>query len=256
MNEDINTLDDVQESAVEIQEAEEVTEELEPTEEVTDSTEEVATPKQSAEENAKYAKARREEKARADALAKEKAELEAKLNLLEKAVKGYGYEGSAQELADQLIAAQREMTPEQVKAEREAMEAEIQNAVSKHPLVAQAQAQMVQLELEKELTKIRRINPNIKSIDDLAGDPKFDKLVIEHGVPLSEAYELLHPIHTKTTKDTKAHLTGINTGDVASDGMVEIPSSEIGFYKENFPDKKPSELKEIYNRIIKRQKGE
>jgi len=255
MNEDINTLDDVQESAVEIQEAEEVTEELEQTEEVTESTEEVATPKQSAEENAKYAKARREEKARADALAKEKAELEAKLNLLEKAVKGYGYDGSAQELADQLIAAQREMTPEQVKAEREARESEIQNAVSNHPLVAQAQAQMAQFALEKELTKIRMINPNIKSLDDLEGDPKFDKLVIEHGVPLSEAYELLHPQH-KAQKDTKSHLTGINTGDVASDGMVEIPSSEIGFYKENFPDKKPSELKEIYNRIIKRQKGE
>ena len=87
------------------------------------------------------------------------------------------------------------MTPEQVKSEREAREAEIQNAVSKHPLVAQAQAQMAQLSLEKELSKIRMINPNIKSLDDLEGDPKFDNPVINHGVPLSEAYELLHPQH-------------------------------------------------------------
>ena len=221
-----------------------------------ESTGDVATPrKQSAEDNAKYAAARRKAEAEKAQAEKDKAELETQLRALERAVKGFGYTGSIQEIADQLEAQQREMTPEQVKNERELREAEIQKAIENHPAIKQAKLTQIETALARDIAEIQKLNPTIHSLEDLEGDAELEELV-RHGINLAKAYKLVHPTPKQVKPDTKSHLTGINAGDAASDGLVEIPSNELAFYKEQFPEKKPAELRDIYNRILKRQKGE
>jgi hypothetical protein len=261
MNEN-NILDEMQEEVVVLQAETEVSEEIEEVIEETE-VEEVATPKQSKEENAKYAAARREAESERKEAERRAAELEEKTKQMQKqldslvnATKLYGYEGSPEEISDQLIASQREITPEEVKREREQREKEIESIVNSHPAVLQAQTLAMQVALEKELQEIQKINPEIRSLNDLQGNPEFDELVIKNGVSLSKAYKLTYKQPTLPKENTKEHLTGINTGDKSNDGLVDIPQSELGYFKDSFPDEPMSKLKERYNRILKRQKGE
>jgi len=122
--------------------------------------------------------------------------------------------------------------------------------------VLQAQTLAMQVALEKELQEIQKINPEIRSLNDLQGNPEFDELVIKNGVSLSKAYKLTYKQPTLPKENTKEHLTGINTGDKSNDGLVDIPQSELGYFKDCFPDEPMSKLKERYNRILKRQRGE
>lgn len=266
MYETENVFDETQEEVVDSPEdaEEEIIEEEYDEEEIDedDDSEEVATP-QSREDNSKYAAARREAEAKERAAEQKAAELEAKSALMQKqletltqATKLYGYEGTPEEISDQLIAAQRDITPEEVKSEREAFDREIEQRINSHPAIKNAANLALQTAMDKELQEIRKINPEIKSLADLQGNSDFDDLVINHGVSLSRAYKLTHKSQSLPRENTKEHLNGINTGDKSNDGMVEIPKSELEYYKESFPDEPISKLKERYNRVLKRQRGE
>lgn len=261
-----NVLNETQEDVVDLQEdaEDEVIDEevIDEEYEEDDESEDVASP-QSQEDNSKYAAARREAEAKERAAEAKAAELERKyqesvrqLEAITEATRLYGYEGTPEEISDQLIAAQREITPEEVKFERESRAKEIEGLINSHPAVQEAQRLALQNEIDRELAEIRKINPEIRTINDLKGNEDFDDLVIKHGVSLSRAYKLTYKSESLPKNETKEHLQGINTGDKSNDGMVDIPQSELAYYKESFPDDKPAKLKERYNRILKRQRGE
>ena len=125
---DENTLNDVQETVVESEEVTNASEATETVEETSEVKEEPPAKVQGADENAKYAAARREAETKAKAL-------EAQNKRLLDALKGYGYEGSPEEIADNLIAAQSGITPEEAKQQREAEEAKSQEAEDRKSVV-------------------------------------------------------------------------------------------------------------------------
>lgn len=146
---------------------------------------EVAKPRQDSATNAAFAQMRRDAE-------NAKRENEMLLNSL----KQYGYQGSASDIADQLIAQRTGRDINAVKAEREAnerinsMQSQLVN--QNHALVNELSKRM----MEDDLKKIQAIDPSVKSLNDLGEE--YVQL-IGNGLDAELAY------HTIKAKE-KAHL--------------------------------------------------
>jgi hypothetical protein len=211
-----------------------------------------------------------------DAIAeKEKriAELEALANgrnVLYNTLTECGFEGSEQEMADIILAQSRQLTPEDIRAEREKQNALIQEAIKNDPTFRQAQllieqnrAAAADARLREDLRQIQLVNPNVKSLDDLQSEPEWGIInavamaKIQSGGTLADAYKEVHKLRTPTPHvDTKSHLNGRGGSEASPDGLVDIPSNELSLYKSFWPDLDNKALRAKYNNILKRQKGE
>lgn len=189
-----NTFNDVQEPVVEVQEAD--TSEVAETEEPTIETKEEpvkAEPvakAQGQDENAKYAAARREAEARARTL-------ENQQRTLMNALKVYGYEGSPEEIADNLIAMQNGITPEEAKVNREAEERnEMEKAQTSNELAFYKDIAIKKL-MEDDLRTLQEIHPEVNSLSELGED--FMKLLSATQDPIL-SYEAMRAKQDKTKK--------------------------------------------------------
>ena len=238
---------------------------------------EVETEKPDVTETQAFAKRLKEKTAPLeDAIAeKEKriAELEALANgrnVLYNTLSQCGFEGSEQEMADVILAQQKQSTPEEIRAEREKQNALIQEAIKNDPTFRQAQllieqnrAAAADARLREDLRQIQLVNPNVKSLDDLQSEPEWGIInavamaKIQSGGTLADAYKEVHKLRTPTPHvDTKSHLNGIGGSEASPDGLVDIPSNELSLYKSFWPDLDNKALRAKYNNILKRQKGE
>lgn len=83
------------------------------------------------------------------------------------------------------------------------------------------------------MRQIQLVNPNVKSLDDLQGEPEWGinavaMAKIQSGGTLADAYKEVHKLRTPTPHvDTKSHLNGIGGSGVSPDGLVDIPSDEL-----------------------------
>lgn len=265
---------DVIEETVDLTDTEaEETAELE-TEEETEPSEEqekpAEPPKQSAEENAKFAEIRRKYEADNKRL---KAELEAERiakkqiadEVVQKAYKDTvnPYTGKAIESYEdyqEYLKAFEEDRLQQAGLSRDY----IDKMISENPIVKKAQGileaqerQQAAARVDLGLAEISKLNPNIKTVEDLMKMPnreKFDEYVFQKGYDMIDAFKLVNPeSHKKPSQaETKDHL--IKLGGQESGGVdKEIPASELTYWKDSFPSDKPAELRARYNRALKRQ---
>jgi len=200
-----------------------------------------------------------------EAIEEQKRIMETQYGRLQGVLGEFGYEGSPEEIADLIEAQNRQISPEQVRAEREAEEARFQQALENHPIIQQTKRMMEQQEAERvqnlfksELADIQKLNPSIKSLEDLKNIEHaevFDSL-LKGGMHINEAYKVVAKLGTTapTKPNTKEHLVGVGGGDSTPDGLIEVPSGEMARLKNWFPDDTPQKLKERYNRILKTQK--
>ena len=187
---DENTLNDVQETVVESEEvanASEATETDVKTEPVKD---EPPAKVQGADENAKYAAARREAETKAKAL-------EAQNKRLLDALKGYGYEGSPEEIADNLLAMQKGITPEEAKQQREAEEAKTQEAEKTKGELEFYKKLAIEKLMADDLRTLQEVYPEVKSFDEV-GEEFINLLTATHDPIL--AYEAVKAKEAKTKK--------------------------------------------------------
>lgn len=268
---DENMVDDMQELNVEAQDPDlEIGEDDEQGEAaiaVDDATsQEDATPapsqQQTPEENAIFKVFRQESERRLSQKEQELQQFQSREQRLLSVLSDYGFSGDISEIADRLEAEKRSVAPDVIKQERlemeQRMEREAQLALREQRLMGQTALRQMQ----DDLAGVRCINPNVKSLDDLGAD--FLRLRFAKdgsGAPLfataQQAYvEWERRHHTKGTTGTSTpgteHLVAL-TGAAAGRGLREIPASELEFYKDNFPKDTPAQLKERYNRILKRQ---
>ena len=234
------------------------------TEQVTQETEDISKTKAFSE---RLKAARKKDTEEIERLTKALEESNRNADALMTAVKGYGYEGTAQEMADALTAAAMQITPEEARARREAEEKAIEDAIARHPSVLAAQklieetrAAQTQALLEEDLRQIRKLNPEIKAISDLNSDPNADLIIalVQSGKRYHEAYKEVTELRQGKAKkpDTKEHMKGIggnNGGDTTT--LVEIPKEELSWYQKAFPNLSYAQLREKYNNIWKRQEG-
>ena len=185
------------------------------TEEVANPQSEVVKPVQSQEDNAKYAAARREAERQLQAEREEKARLEAANQRLMQALKGYGYEGSPEQIADQIEAARTGRDINEIRVEREMYE---QQMLEKQRI----EAELNELKnfkysklIEEDIATIKKAYPdaNINSIEDLGQE--YINIMRTGTVDSVTAYEILQARKAKT-EVPKPPITGAtNTSSTA-----------------------------------------
>ncbi len=193
-----------------------------------------------------------------EAIANEKQTLDSQFGRLQGILGQLGYEGSADEIADMIEAQNRQVTPEQIRLERELQEKTIKEAVQNSPEFIQAQEMLkVQTQIANEamfnaqLAKITQINPEIKTLADLAKMPDsdvFDGLIATGKYTIDTAYKRLTEMRgTKPkTADTKGHLQ--TTGGSASGNYDEVPDDVMDQYKLFNPNATDKQIKEHYKK--------
>ena len=259
----------VEEEVVDLQETE--AEETGETEE--EETEEEGTaepPKQSAEENAKFAEIHRKYEAENKRL---KAELEAerqakteRINeVVQTAFKGYINPYTEKPIeTEQDYEDYQKMYQEDMLSQVGLSKDYIEQMIANNPVVKQAQAvlaaqenQRAKIQLDLKMAEISKLDPNIKTVEDLQKMPNIDQFnfyVLQKKYDIVDAFKLVNPeTHRKVNKsETKDHLIKLG-GQEGGGAEREIPASELSYWKDSFPNDKPSELRARYNRALKRQ---
>lgn len=227
-------------------------------------------PKQSAEENAKFAEIRRKYEAETKRL---KAELEAerqakteRINeVVQTAFKGYINPYTEKPIeTEQDYEDYQKMYQEDMLSQVGLSKDYIEQMIANNPVVKQAQEilaaqenQRAKIQFDLKMAEISKLDPNIKTVEDLQKMPNIDQFnfyVLQKKYDIVDAFKLVNPeTHRKVNKaETKDHLIKLG-GQEGGGAEREIPASELSYWKDSFPNDKPSELRARYNRALKRQ---
>lgn len=114
----------------------------------------------------------------------------------------------------------------------------IEQIINNNPVIRQAAAIIEQnqkmqgkMAFDRELSEIQKINPKIRSIDDLIGEMKDNEefnAMVAGKMPLSRAYAAAHRIPQKKTDGSKDHLQSVG-GGVGGDA-TEPPTDVLQTY--------------------------
>lgn len=233
-----------------------------------DTGEEVATPQQSTETNHMFAEFRKNSEQQIRQANEQTQKAQDEVSILLNALKQFGYEGTAQEVADEIEAARSQQTVEEVRAERERRESELETVlndrIQNHPDVvaarnmAQAIIQQRNNEMfSRELANIQRMNPEIKSLADLrnlgADQNYFDFLIKEKGLHIDQAYKEIFGNRTNTPApkvDTKSNVRTFN-GAANQGGLADVPADEMRLCQELMPGASKEEIRKFYSKNMK-----
>lgn len=187
-----------------------------------DSSDGLANHQQSREKNHSYAEARKQAEAELRDEKQKTADLSKENKTLREALKRFGYEGTAEEIADMLIAKSTGKTIEEVSKERNDENAKIREAVEASPEVRQAK-ELIKTQAEElarqHFANINKVNPEISSMKDLIEKvPKEDTdaimTLVKGGMHIDKAYMKIvgAPKKEATQKkaDTKQHFKQVN----------------------------------------------
>lgn len=143
--------------------------------------------------------------------------------------------------------------------------------IARNPAIRQAQQILAQTQeqenvrqLEAELEQLNKLDPSVKTIDDILQSPSRGAILkkVNAGYSLLDAYKIVNfdkltTANTAASKQAainamrgKEHMTPTDgVTDTSTD--MEIPVAELGRWKEMFPDASEKELKEKYTRATK-----
>ena len=232
-----------------------------------------AEPEQTPEENARYAAIRR----RAEEEARKRYESE--IGQLNQRVAAM-CNGTKHPVTGQPITNINEYFDALSIQQRQAQEAELQEKgvdpklidrmVASNPAVLQAQMYMEQMRLQeanaqiqRDVEEISKLDPNIKTMEDLANAPYINELVAycqNHNATITDAYKVLQFDNIRTVDTDAARQQAINqmrgkshlpsqTQNVATenDDDVEVPAEIMARFKAD--GKTEKQIKELYKRV-------
>ena len=153
----------------------------------------------------------------------------------------------------------------------------IENMVNNSPVIKKAEqvlqqsAQMeAQRQFEADLKDLGKIDPSIKTEEDLIKHPSYPKvyeLVSKNGLTLQDAYRLAN-YDTLSAKNSAAvkqaslnqakaknHLEATGSGMASNDSLVDVPASLASTWKSMNPGISDSEIKKKYNELLKNTGG-
>ena len=165
--------------------------------------EEVAKPQQSAEENSKFADIRRKYES-------ENRKMKAEFDRLLDSLKGYGYEGSPQEIADALYAQNNGVSQEEAKAIREKEESALREKEELQSEIEMYKSLAIQKLMADDLAAIQKVYPEVKDLNEL-GEEFFSTLkALGEGRDPVLAYEIIKAKKEATTKKAPPEIGGVN----------------------------------------------
>ena len=144
----------------------------------------------------------------------------------------------------------------------------IASSLANNPTIRQAEAVMAQARQEQifgqignEVEILKQFDPNIKSIYDVPPNV-IDVVQRSNGIiNLVDAYKIVNFGKVSESQQAaiqqnainqakgKQHLSPVNGVSTPEEG-VEIPESELAFWKDAFPDKSKAELRKLYNKTL------
>lgn len=229
---------------------------------------------QSAEDNAKFAAARRQAE----------REFQAKQSQVDNyyATKFAGY---VNPLTNQPIRSEQDyrdaLDAQEVVKQRQELQSKgidpdmlsqiVNQQVENNPVVRQAQEVMQRTindqsnqMITEDLKEIMRIDPSVKSIDDIAKLPNVSQILslTQTGLRFADAYKVANMdslINNKAGAAKQAainnikgtqHLNATNNINSTSDSSVDIPSSELSNWQDAYPNLSMAELKKKYNQTL------
>ncbi len=153
----------------------------------------------------------------------------------------------------------------------------IDNMIANSPAVREARAVTAELNsiragqmMNEDFKKVLALDSSKSNEQDIVNDPSYN-MVVDYvqshpGVRFDEAYKLINFDRLTSFKGAAAKQAAINevkgknhlsTGAAVNvnSGAEEIPAAMIENFKDRFPDKSMKELKALYNKVIKSQKG-
>lgn len=153
----------------------------------------------------------------------------------------------------------------------------IDSMIANSPAVREARAVTAELNsirasqmMNDDFKKVLSLDTTMSSEDDIVNDPSYDTVVgyvqSHPGVRFDEAYKLINFDRLANSKGTAAKQAAINeikgknhlsTGAAVNINSTaeDIPESLLETYKESFPGRSLKELKALYNKAKKSQKG-
>lgn len=257
---------------------EEASEAAEPTEDETTEATETETDEnpgavepepQSAEDNARYAAIRR--RAEEDARRKYESELGQMNQQIAAMCRGITHPVTGQPITNvrdyvEALAIQQRQASEQELQEKGVDPSVINRMIETNPVVMQAQqvlesAKMAQANsaLQNDLAELSKIDPSIKSLDDLAALPTFpqmlDFIARYEGTSIIDAYKVFNygnstqtarqqAINQMRGKDHLSTQTGIAQSD---DEFVEVPAEIMARYKAE--GKTEKQIRSLYKTV-------
>lgn len=226
-------------------------------------------PEQSAEENARYAAIRR--RAEEDARRKYESELGQMNQQIAAMCRGITHPVTGQPITNvrdyvEALAIQQRQASEQELQEKGVDPSVINKMIETNPVVMQAQqvlesAKMAQANsaLQNDLAELSKIDPSIKSLDDLAALPTFpqmlDFIARYEGTSIIDAYKVFNygnstqtarqqAINQMRGKDHLSTQTGIAQSD---DEFVEVPAEIMARYKAE--GKTEKQIRSLYKTV-------
>ncbi|MED9905281.1 MAG: hypothetical protein UFG06_14015 [Lachnospiraceae bacterium] len=234
---------------------------------------EIAAPVQSQEDNAQFAAARR--KAEAENRAKE-AEINRRIEERCKGTVNPKTGAPIKTIDDYFdaIDAQEEISRMNMLKEKGIDPALLEEAISKNHVVLEAQKVMerqkqadMDKRIENDIANITKINPSIKSVEDLAKEPNFAEVYerwqrSSYQDSLYDIYRIVNFDRLTNARADAAKQAAINQakgknhlettgGSLAgNNNLVDIPVNELATWKEAFPEATMEQLKEKYNKTL------
>ena len=146
----------------------------------------------------------------------------------------------------------------------------IEDAITNHPLLRQANEILVQTQekeaeeaLKNDFAEIQKINPELKSMEQIENFDSVISLVREKNLSLLDAYKIANFDILAGKKAAAAKQAAINQakgkehltttdGVVTGEGLVDIPENLRSRWEEWFSDKTPAQRKALYNQTLHR----
>lgn len=117
--------------------------------------------------------------------------------------------------------------------------------------------------LEDGLAEIQKLDPDIKSLDDVFASENHEKIydLVMKGVPLADAYKAANigkitekiqaaeAQRARNAINSKSHLKGDGGSDKKP--LAEVPRETLDYYHELFPSMSDAEIQKDYNKRMK-----
>ena len=147
----------------------------------------------------------------------------------------------------------------------------IERLINESPTMRQAQQILEEnkkaeasRQLEADLKVLSAIEPSIKSIDDVANHPSYDKVLgyVQNGLGLADAFKLANFDSLASKKSeavkqaavnqakSKNHMETTNGVAVASETLAPIPPGVLGKWRSAYPELSMEQLTKKYNDSI------
>jgi electron transfer flavoprotein alpha/beta subunit len=268
--EDLTNVSTTVEESVNTQEvAEPVSEEVVTETEPTSGVEEVKEP-QSAEVNAQYAAARRKaEEESANKINGINSEFKRLFGNIVNPVTGKNIESYTDYL--QAVEYQRKEATNKMLQEKGIEPDVLERIINESPAIREAQQILennkkaeASRQLEADLKVLSAIEPSIKTIDDVANHPSYDKVLgyVQNGLGLADAFKLANFDSLASKKSeavkqaavnqakSKNHMETTNGVAVASETLAPIPPGVLSKWRSAYPELSMEQLTKKYNDSI------